>query len=53
MVKSVGRKGKEYYQCEECGFFYADKKWAEKCEDFCKEHNACDVEIIKHAAKLK
>jgi len=52
MVKRVEKKGETYYQCGECGFFYKDEEWAKKCEDFCKKHNACDVEIIKHAAKL-
>jgi len=23
--------------------------WAEKCEEFCKKHHACSLEITKHA----
>lgn len=37
------------YQCEECGFQYAEKEWAEKCEAWCKEHQSCNIEITAHA----
>ena len=49
MVKEETINNKTYYQCEICKFYYKEKKWAEKCEEFCKEHKACDVEIAKHA----
>ena len=39
------------YQCPECGFWYKEKEWAEKCETWCKEHKTCNLEIIKHAIK--
>ena len=39
---------KEYYQCEECGFRYEEKEWAEKCEVWCKEHKSCNIEITAH-----
>ncbi|MBI2575200.1 hypothetical protein HYV82_04930 [Candidatus Woesearchaeota archaeon] len=35
--------------CRECGFAYASKEWAEKCEAWCKEHNSCNLEITRHA----
>ncbi len=38
-----------YYFCEKCGFKYATKNFAEKCEDYCSKHNSCSLEIIKHA----
>ena len=41
----------ELYQCEECGFKYVDKEWAEKCQAWCKEHKSCNLEIIEHAVK--
>ncbi len=45
------------YQCPECGLHYLNKKLAKECEDFCKEHNACSLEITKYSieasAKLK
>ncbi len=36
------------YQCEECGFKYVEKEWAEKCETWCKEHKSCNIEITAH-----
>jgi hypothetical protein len=53
MVRKETIKGKAYYQCEICKFYYEEKEWADKCEEFCKEHNACSVEITKHSVKPK
>ena len=44
---------KELYQCEECGFHYAEKEWAEKCEAWCREHKSCNIEITAHAEENK
>lgn len=46
------KKDKKNFQCEECGFSYKDKKWAQKCEDFCKKHKSCSIEITKHSVKI-
>ena len=48
--ETIGRQkqNKESYQCEECGFEYAEKEWAEKCEAWCKEHKSCNIEITAH-----
>lgn len=51
MVKEVEKNGKKYYQCEMCKFYYETKELADKCEAFCKKHNSCSLEIIKHAVK--
>ena len=51
MVKEEVINGKTYYQCEECDFYYEEKELAQKCEDFCKEHKSCSIEITKHAVK--
>ncbi len=48
MVKKIKESR---YQCEECKFIYSDKKWAEKCERWCKKHHSCNLEITKHAVK--
>lgn len=56
MTKTITQQDKELYQCEECGFKYADdstslttgKEWAEKCEAWCKKHQSCNIEIIVH-----
>ena len=50
MVKIIQRD-KELHQCEECGLKYIDKKWAEKCEAWCKKYKSCNLEIIDHAIK--
>ena len=49
MVKVIIEEEKKTYQCEECSFDYKEKEWAEKCEAWCKEHHACNIEITKHA----
>ena len=47
------KENKELYQCEECGFHYAEKEMAEKCEVWCKEHHSCNLEITSHAEENK
>ena len=53
MVKEVEREEKKYFQCEVCEFFYETRELAQKCEDFCNDHQACSVEITKHAVSLE
>jgi len=48
MVKIIQKDNKELYQCEECGYEYEDREWAEKCQKWCSEHKSCNLEIIKH-----
>ena len=42
-------KKAEVYACPECGLSYTDKDLAERCEDWCKTHNSCNLEITKHS----
>lgn len=49
MVKKVKKSNGVFYKCEECSLIYREKIWAEKCEEFCKKHHACSLEITKHA----
>lgn len=51
MVRKIKKKDKEFYQCEECGLFYKEKNWAEKCEAWCRKNKSCNLNIIKHAVK--
>ncbi|MBI2128873.1 hypothetical protein HYU07_01405 [Candidatus Woesearchaeota archaeon] len=51
MVKQEIKSDKELFICEECNFAYKDKKWAEKCQKWCKEHHSCNIEITKHAVQ--
>lgn len=53
MIRVVERGDKELHQCEECGFHYADKELAEKCEVWCREHKSCNLEITTHAEESK
>ncbi len=39
----------ELYRCPECGLHYEDQEIANQCETFCKEFNACSLEITKHS----
>lgn len=49
MVKKIKKDEKISYICEECGFSYTEKELSEKCEDWCKKHSSCNLEITKHA----
>ena len=61
MVKTSIQDDKQLYQCEACGFHYADdstslitgKEQAEKCEKWCREHNSCNLEITAQAEENK
>lgn len=46
MVKRL----KGLYECQGCNMWYKEKKLAEKCEQWCKTHQSCNLEIIKMAA---
>jgi hypothetical protein len=45
------KRNKTLYVCEECKLQYREKYWAEKCEEWCKKHKSCNLEITKHAIK--
>lgn len=53
MVKIVQKENRILYQCEECGFAYADRELAEKCQAWCKEHKSCNLGITKFAVVEK
>ncbi len=53
MVKAIQKENSKLYQCEECGFYYADREWAGKCEVWCREHKSCHIEITSHAEENK
>ncbi len=52
MIQKITKNHKTYYICPECNFAYKDKKFAEQCEKWCKEHNSCNIEITKHSVKI-
>jgi len=41
----------QLYECPECHLKYKDKGWAKKCEEWCREHHSCNLEIIANAEK--
>ena len=41
----------QLYKCPECGLEYKEKEWAKKCESWCREHQSCNLDIIKYAEK--
>lgn len=44
-------KPDKVFVCPECGMSYKEAEWAKKCAAWCKEHQSCNLEIIKHAVK--
>jgi uncharacterized C2H2 Zn-finger protein len=53
MVKEIKKENEVFYQCPECGFYYREREWAEKCENWCKEKKSCNLEIIQKALNYK
>ncbi|HLC97415.1 MAG TPA: hypothetical protein VJC21_01380 [Candidatus Nanoarchaeia archaeon] len=43
------KKKNKAFACAECRMLYAEKKKAEACEKWCKEHHSCNIELIKDA----
>ena len=53
MVKEIKKDNQNWYQCEVCGHHYADKTWAEQCEEWCSDHDDADPEITQHSLEEK
>ena len=51
MVKEVKRPDGAYYVCPECGLAYREERWARACQEFCSQHQACSLEITRHAVE--
>jgi len=41
----------KFYECSICGLKYKERKWAKKCEEWCRKYKSCNLEITKHAVK--
>ncbi|BAB60647.1 TVG1559742 [Thermoplasma volcanium GSS1] len=37
------------YQCEICKLHYKDESDAKKCQDWCSQHNSCNLEITSRS----
>ncbi len=53
MVKEIKKNNKTLHACEECNFLYEEKEWAEKCQQWCQQHQSCNLEITQHAVPLE
>ena len=53
MVNKDIKNGEIYYKCSECLMRYSNKSLAEKCEEWCKKHKSCNINLIKYAVKVK
>lgn len=51
MVKEKLNNNKKEYECESCCLTYKDKKWAEKCEAWCKKNNSCNMKITCYSSQ--
>jgi hypothetical protein len=49
MVTEYRVGSKTVFLCEECGFGYADRETAKKCEDWCRKTRSCSLEITEKA----
>ncbi|MEM5815331.1 MAG: hypothetical protein QXD89_02495 [Candidatus Aenigmatarchaeota archaeon] len=52
-MKIIEKESKKYYQCEECGHIYEREELANKCEEWCKEHKSCNLEIVKESVNIE
>lgn len=53
MVREMQKNDQTIYICEECGFAYKEKEWAEKCQQWCQQNHSCNLEIIQHGGPLE
>lgn len=54
MIKLETKKEKlRLYECPECHLHYKERAWMEKCEEWCKKTNSCNLKITSHAEENK
>ncbi|MBI2046825.1 hypothetical protein HYT26_01520 [Candidatus Pacearchaeota archaeon] len=53
MLKTIKKKNSAPYTCKICKLSYKDKRWADKCEAWCRNSKSCNLEITKHAIKSR
>lgn len=41
------------YQCPECGLHYDNQLTVAACENWCKKHKSCHMEIAKYSIERK
>ena len=53
MVEKANFEGNKVFKCMKCGWFYKSLEIAQKCEDWCKKHNSCNLNLTNQAIKIK
>ncbi len=54
MVREVRQEGRTLYICEACKVAYAEREWAEKCQEWDEQHPGnCNLEIVQHGVSLE
>ena len=53
MVGIIRKDKTTYYRCEECKFAFEGRKFAKKCEEWCKKNHSCNIEITAYAVKIE
>jgi hypothetical protein len=49
MVAAAELQGRQVHYCEVCSLAYEDLELARKCEEYCRTHESCSLEIGRHA----
>jgi len=52
MVQETLKGKNKFFICEACGFAYKSKEHAKECEEWCNQHQSCNLEITKFATKI-
>lgn len=53
MNREMVKKDNNFYTCKICQLSYKEKKWAERCDAWCRKNKSCNLEITRHAIKSK
>lgn len=53
MVEEENFENEIVFKCMKCGWLYKEMENAEKCEEWCKNHNSCNSVITKFAIKME
>lgn len=49
MVRETTLDGKDVWACEVCWLAYEERDLAVRCEDHCRTHDSCSLEIGRQA----
>lgn len=41
------------YQCEHCKLTYLDEYWQQRCEEWCRENETCNLNITMHSLEAQ